>query len=173
MSIESINGADSTSSLWWLEAIKKKEETSTNTDTTVTTATQAAATLDVSPMGQMMSRLDSLSTSDPEKFKEVTSEIADKLTEAASSATGRDAEFLKGLASQFATASETGDVSALQPPERPQHGHGPSRYESGQSDATDGTTAPPPPPPPDGASGWPSDSVRSTLDDIFQMVSQL
>ena len=174
MSIDSINGVDSTSSLWWLEAIKKKEETTSNPDTSVTATDPTAGNVDVSPMGQMLAKLDSLATSDPDKFKEVTAQIAEKLTTAANGATGSDAELLKRMADRFKTASESGDISALQPQQRPHHGHGHrhARYADNQSGTAD-STATPTPPAPDGAPGGPSDSVRSAMDDVFKMVSEL
>ncbi len=63
-----------------------------------------------------MSELNDLATSDPAKFKQVTSDIAQKLRDAASSASGGQADFLTKLADKFQQASDSGGVSASKPP---------------------------------------------------------
>ena len=74
---------------------------------------------DISGPGKVFAGLKQLASQDPAKFKEVASDIADKLKDAAgtagSSAAGA-AQFLTDLASKFETAAQTGDVSGLQPP---------------------------------------------------------
>lgn len=100
----------------------------------------------LSKPAEMMKKLAALKESDPAKFQEVVSNIANKLDEAAQSATGEEQARLSDLASKFSQAAESGDLSSLQPPEggggRGQGGpHGP-RSAGG----------PPPPPPPDATS---------------------
>jgi hypothetical protein len=88
-----------------------------------------SAPADVSKMGDLMKQLQQLSQSDPAKFKQVTAEISNELKSEASSATGKKAAFLNDLAGKFQQASQSGDMSALQPPQQQSgahahHGHG-------------------------------------------------
>jgi hypothetical protein len=152
MSITSVSSTSSTDALWWLEAIKNRSSQQTQGTSQTTSSQDAAANIKLSPMGQMMSKLESLSESDPDKFKELTLQISEKLKTAASKATGKDAEMLTEMADQFAKASESGDMSALRPPKPPDGAHDQSA----------------PPPPTRGQDGGPSDDVRSVMDDIFQ-----
>ncbi|HUJ27507.1 MAG TPA: hypothetical protein VLW85_15890, partial [Myxococcales bacterium] len=64
----------------------------------------------LSPLAQAFSELRQLQSSDPEKFKQVTAAIADKLKEAASQASGPQAQALSKMADQFAQASQTGQL---------------------------------------------------------------
>lgn len=80
------------------------------TSATVSSATSdptddgAAASTQLSTMGQLMSQLQSLQQSDPDQAKTVLAKIGSDLQ-----ATNPD------LASKFTQASQTGDLSALQP----------------------------------------------------------
>jgi hypothetical protein len=67
----------------------------------------------ISKPGQLLSELQDLAASDPAKFKEVTADLAKKLGDAASQATGSDAAMLGKMADRFEQASQTGQ---LQPP---------------------------------------------------------
>jgi hypothetical protein len=163
MSVTTVGATDSTSQAWWAEMIKRKENEEA-TGTSASSLDASAVSMDLSPMGQMMSKLSSLATSDPDKFKEVTAGIAEKLEAAAKEATGKDAEMLSQMASQFSKASESGDVSDLKPPKPPdQAGY----------DANGNETQAPPPPPEDGDQGGPSSAVKSVLDEIFSSISSL
>src|SRR5436305_14679560 len=73
----------------------------------------------ISPMAQMLSKLQQLQAIDPTKFKQVLSDIAGKLQTLAQQQ-GQDAggSWLNKLADRFQTAAQTGDPSSLQP-----HGH--------------------------------------------------
>lgn len=65
-----------------------------------------------------MGKLADLQSSDPDKFKEVTQQISDKLTEAAGNSTDSDqASMLSDLAGKFASAASTGSMASLAPPE--------------------------------------------------------
>jgi flagellar motor switch protein FliG len=83
----------------------------------------------VSKMGDLMSQLQQLSQSDPAKFKQVMAEISDKLKAQAGDATGK-ADFLNKLADKFSQASQTGDMSALKPPQA-QQGAGAAHHHHG------------------------------------------
>jgi hypothetical protein len=82
-----------------------------------TTAASAAngVSVAISQPGQLFSQLSSLAQSDPAQFKAVTAQIAQQLTDAASSATGAQADFLKKVAANFTAASQSGNSSDLMP----------------------------------------------------------
>jgi hypothetical protein len=111
----------------------------------------------ISKLGNYMKQLQDLLQTDPEKFKEVTAQIASKLEEAAKTATEngdtKSAEMLTGLADQFQQASDNLTMPDLRPPEDASAAgtvhHGP----------------PPGPPPSDSSTDEDSDSTTtSTLD---------
>ena len=107
----------------------------------------------VSKLGSYMKQLEELQSSDPTKFKEVTAEIAQKLKDAAQTATdnGDDgqAEALSDLADQFTTASENGSMPDLRPKDGAR---------------AQGPMGPPPPPPPDASSASSSTATDSDSD---------
>jgi hypothetical protein len=78
----------------------------------------------ISQASQFLSKLEQLKQQDPAQFKQVLSQIADKLTAAAQQQTqGTDSQFLTQLADKFRNAAQTGDLSQLQPPAGGHHGH--------------------------------------------------
>ena len=83
-----------------------------------------ATTSQLSGPARWMSELANLQKTDPDKFKQVTSEISDKLKQEASSATSQQATFLNNLADKFSQASQSGSMSSLQPPAGVQGHHG-------------------------------------------------
>jgi HSP90 family molecular chaperone len=76
--------------------------------------------VDLSQPGQLFSQLQNLAKTDPTKFKQVTAEIASQLKDAASSQTGKQADFLNNLAVRFQAASQSGKMSDLAPPQQGQ-----------------------------------------------------
>ena len=74
--------------------------------------------------GQITSELSNLQKSDPEKFKQVAGDIAQKLRDVASGASAGQATFLNKLADNFEKAHDTGDMSSLQPAQGAGHHHG-------------------------------------------------
>lgn len=74
-----------------------------------------AASVDISKPGELFSKLQKLKAQDPDKYKQVVSDLATKLKTAASSATGKDQEFLTKLADKFQDAANGGDLT-LGPP---------------------------------------------------------
>lgn len=76
-----------------------------------------AATTTLSTPGQLYGELQQLSQQDPAKFKAVAAQLATNFQNAASQATGPQAQFLTQLASQFTQAAQTG---TLQPPQSAQ-----------------------------------------------------
>lgn len=121
-----------------------------------------------SKIGQMLSKLESLASSDPEKFKELTAEIAEKLKEAAQGATGREATFLSAMADKFATASREGTTDAIKPPARPENGARPRPYEEASVSASTALVAAHP----SAERAGPSEKAKQAWDEIFSLVSQ-
>lgn len=70
----------------------------------------------ISNGAEQMYNLQSLASSDPDKFKSVTGKIASELSEKASSETdSQKAKFLSDMASRFSAASESGSADSLRP----------------------------------------------------------
>jgi hypothetical protein len=141
-----INSITSTVSILDIQSI-----TSTSTQQPIAGDPSAATNgvaVDISKPGQLMGQLDSLAQSDPDKFKAVTADIAQKLKDAASSQTGARADFLSKLADRFSTASESGNASDLNPgagkPHGGHHGGGHHRvHATGTADQPGATGAGP------------------------------
>lgn len=86
-----------------------------------TSTSGAAATATISTPGQLFGELQQLSQQNPSKFKAVAAQLASTFQNAASQATGPQAQFLTQLANQFTQASQTG---TLQPPQGVQGSQG-------------------------------------------------
>lgn len=80
-------------------------------------ANDGSARVSLSKGGELMQQLSELQQSDPAKFKQVVDQISQKFSEVASSKTGAEADGLARLANAFQKVSETGDLSALRPPQ--------------------------------------------------------
>jgi hypothetical protein len=84
----------------------------------------------ISPVGRLTSDLQQLQQKDPDKLKEVLSDIATMLKDASqqqsngAEGSGSSGDFLSRLADRFQKAADTGDLSALRPPHGHGHGHG-------------------------------------------------
>jgi len=111
--------------------------TSLITGTTYTSGTSASSLMEqgqgldeakLSKVGQQMSQLSKLQTSDPEKFKAASQEISDKLAEAAKNSTDEnESSMLSDMSSKWAEAAESGDMSSLQPKAPPSGSQGSSQ----------------------------------------------
>ena len=126
MSVQSVSGSDANSLALWLESIGSTNRTTGGASSAQSTA--AGDSSSISTMSQLFSQLDSLATSDPARFKQLTGELASELTSAANDAAGNKAEALKWMAAQFSKASESGKAEDLRPPTsngtgRAHHGH--------------------------------------------------
>jgi hypothetical protein len=121
------------------------------------TSEAQSAPVHLSEGAKLMQKLSALATEDPEKFKEVTAAISEQLGAAADKG-GDGAAFLQRLSDQFASASSSGDASALQPPHREHHHHG------GQGAPPTGAAAYRPHP--DDAARASFEAVRQTIDGI-------
>jgi hypothetical protein len=133
-----ISGISSSNSVDALNALNNNNNTSGTDATDSTSSSTAAASTNVSKPGEMMAKLSQLLQSDPAKFKQVTQQISDQLKAAAQTATGPQAAFLTKLSGNFAAASSSGSLTALQPPAGEQHStvgghhhHGGGHHEGG------------------------------------------
>jgi hypothetical protein len=108
---------NSISSLYSSPAIGGVGTTDSTSNGASVDATSSAVSVDLSKPGQLFSQLQNLAQTDPPKFKEVTAEIASQLKDAASTHTGKQADFLNALAGRFDAASQSGNVSDLKPPQ--------------------------------------------------------
>ena len=80
---------------------------------------------DFSKGAKAMQQLKDLASSDPDKFKEVTQQISDKLSKAADGASDSNtAKMLSSMAEKFASASSSGSMDSLTPPSPPSGGNG-------------------------------------------------
>ncbi|MBN9658920.1 MAG: hypothetical protein J0H49_12125 [Acidobacteria bacterium] len=148
MSVNAINSSLSANSL---ESILKTRTSNPSGTSGVSSDPPAR----VSKLGSLMARLSELQQSDPDRFKEAASTIADKLKEAAASASesgdSEKATKLTELAQKFSSAAETGSMPDLRPPGG-MKGHGGPHPGGG----------PPPGPPPTDSS---TSSTNSTDED--------
>lgn len=70
----------------------------------------------ISGPAQLLSKLSELQRSDPTKLEQVLGQISEALSDEASTASdAQSKQMLSGLASQFASAAKTGDLSSLAP----------------------------------------------------------
>ena len=75
---------------------------------------------------KMMQKLNDLASSDPEKFKEAAQKISSSLSEAAkNSSDSNAAKLYSDMASKFAEAAKSGNMSSLKPPKAPNVNGGP------------------------------------------------
>jgi len=76
-------------------------------------ATSPTGSQGIPSFADLMSQLQQEATSDPSTFKQQTAAIASNLSAAAQSASGSQAAVLQSMATQFQTASQTGNLSAI------------------------------------------------------------
>ncbi len=92
---------------------------SAGTDTVATAPATPAVAVDVSGHAQALSTLQTLSATDPQKFKQAALGYADTLKSLAAQTGGPQATHLTRLAQKFAVAGQTGELSGLQPSRLP------------------------------------------------------
>jgi len=128
---------NSISSLYSSPAVSGVSAANSDSSVASVAGASSAVSVDLSQPGQLFSQLQNLAQTDPTKFKEVTAEIASQLKDAASSQTGKQASFLNNLAGRFQTASQSGKMSDLAPPQQGQaqagahHHHHHSQVQAG------------------------------------------
>ncbi|WP_020469834.1 hypothetical protein [Zavarzinella formosa] len=88
-------------------------------------ASQTGDTQTISPAGQLFSDLQALQQSDPTKFKDILSDIANKIGGLASSSdsSSPESKILTDISSALQNVADTGDVSQLLPKGGKHHGH--------------------------------------------------
>lgn len=113
----SISGITSYGQLSQLSSVSGLEQYWNNDDSTTTGVSSSKSdSSSMSQMGQMMSSLMQLSSTDTDKFKEVAQQIADELAEQAESATTiGQSTMLTQMSANFATAAQTGSMESLKP----------------------------------------------------------
>jgi hypothetical protein len=136
MAIDNINSSISSSDVQTITAL-----TTPSTTTAAAAVAQPGVSVDISKPGQLLSQLTSLAQSDPDKFKAVTADIAQKLGDAAASQTGRAGDFLKSLADRFSAASQSGDASGLAPQGGAGRAHHHGRHHHGGAGGAGGGSA--------------------------------
>jgi hypothetical protein len=115
-----------------------------NTNSVSSAATLQDSTSDISPMAMFLSNLQQMQQQNPGQFKQITANIADQLQQAAKNAQSQGnsawANQLNQLASQFQTASTTGQMPAVQSLQQAgmsgHHHHG-GHHHSTQASQTD------------------------------------
>lgn len=138
MSISSISGTNQTDSSQALAALLQASQNNGSASSVADSeSTGAATSTQISGPAQMLAKLQALQTKDPDKFKQVMSDMADKLSTLANK-TGD--QKLSQLADKFKTAGETGDLSALQPPPPPSSAQAGAAAAYAQNDASGSKT---------------------------------
>ena len=109
-----INGINNTSTLGAITALGA-DPSASGTDAAQGSASTPSSSTHLSKPGEFMAKLSQLLQQDPAKFKQVTQQISEQLKTAAQSASGPQAAFLTKLSDNFAQASSSGSLSALEP----------------------------------------------------------
>ena len=97
-----------------LASLIQTNSTTSSTPTSSTLSTGAATQTHVSPLGELMSKLQQLQQQDPTQFKQVAGQLATSLQQA-SHQSGNDDGVLSQLANGFQQAAQTGQMPTLQP----------------------------------------------------------
>jgi hypothetical protein len=88
--------------------------TGTSTPSSVPPPMNGAGSASISGPGQFFSEMQQLSQSNPSEFKTVAAQVATSFQNAASQATGSQAQVLTNLANQFNQAAQTGSMPSPQ-----------------------------------------------------------
>jgi len=114
MSVSSLTTGSQSSALGLINGTGDTTTTSVNS---VVSQSQGTDSAQFSKGGQLMSKLASLQSSDPTKFKEAAQKISDSLAEDASKSTNaEDAKHLKEMSEKFAESAKTGSMPSFQHP---------------------------------------------------------
>jgi hypothetical protein len=91
-------------------------QTTSGTSSAANTNTTSSDSVNFSQVAKLFKELHQLQSSNPTEFKQVLTEAAGKLKDAAEqSSDPNEASFLNDLASKFQKAADTGDLSTLTP----------------------------------------------------------
>lgn len=140
----SITGISSTTATTHVASVSRASSTKASEAPTESGGTK------LSKMGELVGQLQELQASDPDKAKAVLSKIAEQL-KAKADELGDDK--MGALADKFASAAESGDLSALKP-------HGPPH-------------GPPPGRPPGGPAGKLASYEKSAANDPMQQIESI
>jgi|WetSurMetagenome_2_1015567.scaffolds.fasta_scaffold368726_1 hypothetical protein len=121
MSVSLVSATGSSAATRWVEPPRKIAAQQTRT--TEADASPEPVKADFSRLAQMLAKLDNLAKSDPRKFAVVTAEIAAQLAAVAKGTSGNAPGLVDRLAAQFTAASQSGDVSSLEPPQPSKRGY--------------------------------------------------
>lgn len=167
MSVAGISGNSGTGSL--VSILKSMSTTATSTSG-ASSASGSSDSTEISGPAEFLSKLQQLKTQDPDKFKELLTEMAESLKSAAESATSeQDQKMLASLAEKFTSVANGGDLSELEPPRPPTNGM--EIYAAGSDSSAKtmgqmmGPQGPPPPGPPPDASGSDASAESSSASD--------
>lgn len=163
MSIQSISSGIQAASLQKTSAVKAACAQGDSTAPVNRSSDNTTDQAKFSDFGKLMAKLQDLSVNDPEKFKKVTSEIAEKLKDAAGSATGQDKEFLEKMAENFTKASESGNVDDIMPQQLSQSKNQAATY--GKESSGRNSFGPPQGPPP-----TQSEAISGAMKEEFKLV---
>ena len=95
----------------------------------------------ISKAGQSFSQLSSLQSQNPDKFKQLLTDMASKLRDLAANTTDpAEQDKIVQMADRFTQAASTGDVSQLKPPSRHGHHHAAAAAAAGAGSEQDPTT---------------------------------
>jgi hypothetical protein len=160
-----VNGISSTDQVSALDTVSNPTAT-TRPSSLPPPGAGDAAVPHMSGPGKLMSKLAALKAADPEKFQTVVSDMAAKLKDAASQATGPQAQFLTNLSNKLSDVASGGDISELRPQGGGQasgaegvHHGGHHHHHGGGGLGGAGATA--------GSSDSSGDSVHSVVQSIF------
>ena len=117
MTISSIGSIYNTAPLSPVQQVSSGTQSITSGSDSNTSSIGLTDGTKISSQAQFLSQLQQLQTNDPDKFKQVVTDIANKLGQAAQQL-GKSGEgkFLADLAAKFQSVADTGDLSPLQPP---------------------------------------------------------
>jgi len=102
---------------------------------------QASQAPTVSQGATLLSQLQDLAKTDPDRFKAVMSKVADELRAEAQQASGGRAVLLSALADRFAAAAQAGDLSPLEQAQAPSADASSSPAGSAQTATSSGSAA--------------------------------
>jgi hypothetical protein len=111
MSISAIDGSLGASSVAAANPLQQTQRPSS----VPPPASFGAAAPQISGPGQFFGKLQQLAETNPTQFKQVTQQISDQLRQQAQQSTGRAAQFENALADRYASAAQSGDLSAFKP----------------------------------------------------------
>ena len=148
MSVSAVSNQNSLANLWQLlqtqasTAVQALNGGATSSSgTAATSATSSGVQTSISQAGQTIGQLAQLAQSNPTEFAQLTGNMATALQNLANNTTDPNQKaYLDQLATQFQTASQTGNVSSLMPKGHHHHHHGGAAPTSSSTSGQDSTS---------------------------------